>query len=302
MIATRFARRAALPGLLLICALPTTSATAATASSGGLTAAPASAPSAAAPTPEAPAATAPAAPEAAVPSAAPTAAPGGSGADASAPDHQQSLAGAGSWSAPRTVTTGRPLQVAGRFHEALVGRAVRLQRKTPAGRWVTAATTHVRKDGTFAVSWRTRAARNHDLRVVLLAVRGSAHTAVPANAAIANASIPVRVAVVGQTRASWFGPGFYGKKTACGLILRKQTAGVAHRTLPCGSQIEIRLSGKSVVLPVIDRGPFANEADFDLTKNAADQIGLDGVSAVDYVERDDLPRISTPFRAPALRR
>ncbi|MBF6621761.1 MAG: hypothetical protein ITG02_16230 [Patulibacter sp.] len=281
MIATRFARRAALPGLLLVCALPTT-ATAST--TGGLTAAPAAPPTAAGSAD--PAAAAPA-PDAA---AAPTA------------DHQESLPGAGTWSAPRATTVGRPLRVTGRFHEALVGRAVRLQRKTPAGRWVTAATAHVRKDGTFAVSWRTRAARNHELRLVLLAVRGSAHTTVPAGSTAANASVPVRVAVLGRTRASWFGPGFYGGKTACGLVLRKRTEGVAHRTLPCGSQVEIRHEGTSVVVPVIDRGPFANKADFDLTKNVADEIGLDGVEAIEYVERRDLPRIATPYRAPALRR
>jgi rare lipoprotein A len=264
-----------------------------------MTAAPAAAPAAAAPTPEASAA--PVAEPAAAPSAAP-ASPSPVVSAAPAREHQQTLVGAGTWSAPQAVTTGRPVEVAGQFHAALVGRAVRLQRKTPAGRWVTAATAHVRKDGTFAISWRTRAARNHDLRLVLLAVRGSAHTTVPADGALANASTPVRVTVLGQTRASWFGPGFYGRKTACGLVLRKRTEGVAHRTLPCGSQVEIRLAGKSVVLPVIDRGPFANKADFDLTKNAADQIGLGGVAAIEYVERQDLPRISTPHRAPALRR
>lgn len=284
LIATRFARRAALPGLLLACALPAT----ATASTGGLTAAPAEAPPAvAAPTPEpapgspAPAPAAPAAPTA---------------------DHEQSLPGAGTWSVPRTTTIGRPVTVTGRFHEALVGRTVRLQRQTPAGRWRTAATAHVRKDGTFSIPWRTRAARNHELRLVLLAVRGSAHTTVPGGAAAANASAPVQVAVLGRTRASWFGPGFYGGKTACGLVLREGTEGVAHRTLPCGSQVEIRHEGTSVVVPVIDRGPFANKADFDLTKNVADRIGLDGVAAIEYVERRDLPRISTPYRAPALRR
>jgi rare lipoprotein A len=221
---------------------------------------------------------------------------------AETPDHQASLPGVGTWSAPRTTTIGQPIKITGRFHEALVGRTVRLQRQTPAGRWVTASTGHVRKDGAVSISWRTRAARNHDLRLLLLAVRGSAHTSVSSDAAAVNASLPVRVAVLGRTRASWFGPGFYGDKTACGVVLRTKTEGVAHRTLPCGSQVEIRHEGASVVVSVIDRGPFANKADFDLTKNVADRIGLDGVAAIEYVERRDLPRISTPYRAPALRR
>ncbi len=294
MIATTFARRAALPGLLLACALPTT-ATAST--SGGLSATPVSAA-------EAPAtAEAPSDSTAAADAAAPS-----SDSDSSAESststapHQTELVGAGTWSAPRTGQIGRPITVSGRFEEALVGRTVRLQRQTPAKRWVTVATAHVRENGSFSANWRTRAARNHDLRVVLLAVRGSAHATVPAASASSNVSVPVSVAVLGKTRASWYGPGFYGRKTACGLTLRTSTEGVAHRTLPCGTKVEIRLGGKSAVLPVIDRGPFANKADFDVTKKVADRIGLDGVATIQWAERPDLPRISTPYRAPALRR
>lgn len=278
MIASRFALRAALPGLLLACTLPTTaSATeAAPVTSGGLTSAASS-------------------PEAAAPAAVPAAEP------ASGPT-EATLPGAGTWSVPRTGTTNRPLRITGRFDAALVGRAVRLQRKTPANRWATIATSRVRKAGAFAVSWRTQAARNHDLRLQLLASSRSGHTTVSAAGRAARSSSPLRVAVVGQSRATWFGPGFYGSKTACGLKLTTAVEGVAHRTLPCGTQVEVRLGGRTEVLPVIDRGPFANGADFDLTKNVADRIGLTGVSTIQWVERSDLPRISTPYRAPAIRR
>lgn len=283
MIATTFARRAALPGLLLALALPTT--THAATDSGGLTAAPAAEPAPVA---------APAEP------AEPTGAPAAElpSADPNAPQELH-FEGAGTWTAPRSASVGRPVKVSGRFHETLVGRRVRLQRQTPSKRWLTVATSHVAKSGRFSVSWRTRAARNHDLRLTLLAVRGSAHSA--ARSAATSASPPVRVSVLGRTRATWFGPGFYGSRTACGLTLRTVTEGVAHRTLPCGSKVEVRHRGRSVVLPVIDRGPFANQADFDLTKNVADRIGLSGVATVEYVERHDLPRLSTPYRAPAIR-
>lgn len=278
MIASRFALRAALPGLLLACTLPTTaSATeAAPVTSGGLTSASSS-------------------PEAATPAAAPVAEPTSGLSEATLP-------GAGTWSVPRTGTTNRPLRITGRFDAALVGRAVRLQRKTPANRWATIATSRVRKAGVFAVSWRTQAARSHDLRLQLLASSRSGHTTVSAAGRAARSSSPLRVAVVGQSRATWFGPGFYGSKTACGLKLTTAVEGVAHRTLPCGTQVEIRLGGQTTVLPVIDRGPFANGADFDLTKNVADRIGLTGVSTVQWVERPDLPRITTPYNAPAIRR
>lgn len=278
MIASRFALRAALPGLLLACTLPTTASATegAPVTSGGLTSAASS-------------------PEAAAPAAVPAAEP------ASGPT-EATLPGAGTWSVPRTGTTNRPLRITGRFDAALVGRAVRLQRKTPANRWATIATSRVRKAGAFAVSWRTQAARNHDLRLQLLASSRSGHTTVSAAGRAARSSSPLRVAVVGQSRATWFGPGFYGSKTACGLKLTTAVEGVAHRTLPCGTQVEVRLGGRTEVLPVIDRGPFANGADFDLTKNVADRIGLTGVSTIQWVERSDLPRISTPYRAPAIRR
>lgn len=214
---------------------------------------------------------------------------------------EATLPGAGTWSVPQAGTTTRPLRITGRFDATLVGRAVRLQRKTPAHRWMTVATSRVRKAGAFAVSWRTRAARSHDLRLQLLATTRAGHTTVSAEGRAAKSSPPLRVAVVGETRATWFGPGFYGSKTACGLKLTTAVEGVAHRTLPCGTQVEVRLGGQTAVLPVIDRGPFANGADFDLTKNVADRIGLTGVSTIEWVERPDLPRISTPYRAPAIR-
>ncbi len=108
--------------------------------------------------------------------------------------------------------------------------------------------------------------------------------------------------MLATTRATWYGPGFYGGKTACGVRLQRVTEGVAHRTLPCGTKVEVRLGARAVVLPVIDRGPFANGADLDLTKNVADRIGLSGVARVQYAVRHDLPRIATPYRAPAIRR
>jgi rare lipoprotein A len=278
LIASRFALRAALPGLLLACTLPTTASASEASPSGGLTSAASAAPAEVAP---------------ASPAAAPAA-----GTDGPA---EATLPGAGTWSVPATATTTRPLRVTGRFDATLVGRAVRLQRKTPANRWVTVATSRIRKAGAFSVSWRTRAARSHDLRLQMLASSRSGHTAVSAANRSAKASTPLRVAVVGETRATWFGPGFYGGKTACGLRLTTAVEGVAHRTLPCGTQVEVRLGGQTAVLPVIDRGPFANRADFDLTKNVADRIGLTGVSTIQWVERPDLPRISTPYRAPAIR-
>jgi rare lipoprotein A len=69
--------------------------------------------------------------------------------------------------------------------------------------------------------------------------------------------------------ATWFGPGFYGHKTACGQTLTPDVVGVAHRTLPCGTLVRVTYEGRAVVLPVLDRGPYSHIAEWDLTAGAA---------------------------------
>jgi hypothetical protein len=55
---------------------------------------------------------------------------------------------------------------------------------------------------------------------------------------------------------TWYGPGFYGNRTACGQRYTRYIVGVAHRSLPCGTMVQFRWRGKSKVAPVIDRGPY----------------------------------------------
>jgi len=65
--------------------------------------------------------------------------------------------------------------------------------------------------------------------------------------------------------ASYFGPGLYGNRTACGQILSTALQGVAHRTLACGSPVRLSYAGRAVTVPVIDRGPFVAQREFDLS-------------------------------------
>jgi rare lipoprotein A (peptidoglycan hydrolase) len=75
--------------------------------------------------------------------------------------------------------------------------------------------------------------------------------------------------------ATWFGPGFYGQRTACGQTLTPSLSGLAHRTLPCGTLVEVSYRGRRLTLPVIDRGPYAaNGAEWDLTLGAARALGM----------------------------
>lgn len=72
---------------------------------------------------------------------------------------------------------------------------------------------------------------------------------------------------------SWYGPGFYGKRTACGLALTESLVGVAHKTLPCGTRITFRHGGNVVTMPVVDRGPYVAGRQFDLTGGACLALG-----------------------------
>jgi rare lipoprotein A (peptidoglycan hydrolase) len=75
--------------------------------------------------------------------------------------------------------------------------------------------------------------------------------------------------------ATWFGPGFYGQKTACGQTLTPAVVGVAHRTLPCGTLVKVSYNGRVLTIPVLDRGPYSHiGAEWDLTAGAAQALGI----------------------------
>ena len=86
------------------------------------------------------------------------------------------------------------------------------------------------------------------------------------------ASTPPKVAP--SAIATWFGPGFYGQKTACGQTLTPAVVGVAHRTLPCGTLVRVSYKGHAITLPVLDRGPYSHIADWDLTAGAAAALDI----------------------------
>lgn len=77
----------------------------------------------------------------------------------------------------------------------------------------------------------------------------------------------------GVVLASWYGPGFYGRRTACGHTYTPEILGVAHRLLRCGTLIRITSpAGVTLTVPVIDRGPYITGRALDLSN--ATKIGL----------------------------
>jgi peptidoglycan lytic transglycosylase len=97
--------------------------------------------------------------------------------------------------------------------------------------------------------------------------------------------LPGRSLAFGAVRsggATWYGPGFYGNRTACGQVLRPQTIGVAHRSLPCGTAVRFSYRGRYIVTTVIDRGPYANGYVWDLTNGARAALGFEGSDRLRY--------------------
>ena len=76
--------------------------------------------------------------------------------------------------------------------------------------------------------------------------------------------------------ASWYGPGFYGNRTANGEVFRPGTMTAAHRTLPFGTRVRVTnlWNGRKAVVRINDRGPFAGDRVIDLAHGAASELGL----------------------------
>jgi rare lipoprotein A len=84
----------------------------------------------------------------------------------------------------------------------------------------------------------------------------------------------------GIRTATYYGPGLYGNRTACGHTLRHRTRGIAHRSLPCGAHVPVYRNGLIAIFPVIDRGPHTRGVQIDLTHAAARKLGMTTTSAV----------------------
>lgn len=162
---------------------------------------------------------------------------------------------------------GRATRIRGRSTD-LVGQTVAIERRrSRRSGWAPVASVRVSEDGRFATRWTPDSTGRHQLR------------ALPAGASSASArakaaSAVRRVLVYRSVTSTWYGPGFYGQRTACGQRLTSSTVGVAHRTLPCGTQVALKAKGRSLVVPVIDRGPYARGVTYDLTSATAQQLGV----------------------------
>lgn len=98
------------------------------------------------------------------------------------------------------------------------------------------------------------------------------------------------IKAVQRGNASWYGPGFSGKKTANGDTFNQAELTAAHKTFPLGSKAKVTnlKNGKTVEVEITDRGPFVAGRIIDLSRAAAEQLGIIGPGRA-YVQVELLP-------------
>jgi hypothetical protein len=148
----------------------------------------------------------------------------------------------------------------------LSGRVVTLQALGSHG-WRTLAHTRTGARGRFRLRYMPRQTASEQVR---LRFAGNASD-------LAAHRRLGRLNVYRLAEASWYGG---GGSLACGGSLTSATMGVANKTLPCGTLVTLRYDGRTVRVPVVDRGPYVAGREFDLTEATKQALGFGGVGQV----------------------
>lgn len=165
-----------------------------------------------------------------------------------------------------TVLAGNGVKVRGRISPG-GRRRVKLVFRG-ADRGVVRTTSN--RNGRFSVRWKPSRIGNYTVRAY------GTHT----RHARGSASRARKLTSFRYAGASYYGPGLYGNGVACGGTLTPSTLGVANKTLPCGTMVKLRYHGRSITVPVIDRGPYVAGRDYDLTEATRNRLGFPGVATV----------------------
>lgn len=155
---------------------------------------------------------------------------------------------------------------AGRQPVGLPGRLVSLQARKASG-WRTIASTHTGVRGRFRLRYVPRHLGSE--RVRLRFAGEAADLSASRSLGYLN--------VYRLAEASWYGG---GGPLACGGELTSTTMGVANKTLPCGTLVTLRYGDRTVRVPVIDRGPYVEGREFDLTEATKYALGFGDVGEV----------------------
>jgi rare lipoprotein A len=170
----------------------------------------------------------------------------------------------------RTVMTGKRVVVRGTLRPAGSGRAVALQLAKAGGGWVTVDHDRTDHRGRYVLVWRAAKTGTKRVRVHFGGTRelsSARHLAGTAR-------------IYRRALASWYGPGLYGGHLACGGTLTPGTLGVANKSLPCGTKVTLHYRGRTVRVPVVDRGPYVGAREFDLTAATKAKLGFGSTGTV----------------------
>jgi rare lipoprotein A len=170
----------------------------------------------------------------------------------------------------RTVMAGNSIVVRGALRPAGAGRAVSLQLAKGSGGWRTVDHDRTDRHGRYVLVWRAARTGTKRVRVHFGGTRelsSSRHLAGTAR-------------IYRRALASWYGPGLYGGHLACGGTLTPGTLGVANKSLPCGTKVTLHYRGRTVRVPVVDRGPYVGAREFDLTAATKAKLGFGSTGTV----------------------
>jgi len=198
--------------------------------------------------------------------------------------------GAGSRARPRSGATrvsianhGERIELLPGRRDILINRRALVRGYIPSGRanekvvlevysggsWRIVDTAYTIDGGKFYLAWYPR--RPGYFRVRARQVRNDGYT-LP--------SLRRLLYIYRTAMASWYGPGFYGNTTACGQRFSRDLHGVAHKSLPCGKRLTVRYRGPAITVTVVDRGPYVDGRDYDLTEATRNYLGFDGVDEI----------------------
>jgi hypothetical protein len=168
----------------------------------------------------------------------------------------------------RHILRGHRALVRGHVPSGRSGRTVVLEILL-GRRWYERDRALTGADGKFYLAWYPRGIGRYRVRVRAVKARSD--------------TLPSRSRLLYIHRravASWYGPGLYGNRTACGQTFTSRLLGVAHRSLPCGYRVTVRYHGRSITVPVVDRGPYVDGRDYDLTNATREYLGFQGVDGI----------------------
>jgi rare lipoprotein A len=201
--------------------------------------------------------------------------------------------------APAGELVGDTVAVHGTLAGSHPGDSVVLQRLDATQGWVAATTATVAADGSYDAVWKADRAQKTTVRAVPAGQATTATRAAAADGGAATPSVEGRaLTLYRRATVTWYGPGFYGRRTACGKRMSTKLLGVAHKTLPCGTLVDLYNNGQVVTVPVVDRGPFRKGTSYDLTAATARAIGVTATTVIGAVR--SVPATPPAAAAPAV--